>query len=142
MSLLCRKQWSAATTNTVLVGDDTDLLILLCYHANLISHDLFFCPEPKKNAKNIRVWNIKSVKEQLRSELCESILFMHGILSCDTTSHLYGSWKGASLKKFKTNAAKVFNTPFLSPDGVTTAGEKALLTIYNGKPANALVSLR
>ncbi len=137
----------AATTNTILVGDDTDLLILLCYHANLTSHDLFFCSEPKKNAKKIRVWNIKSIKEQLGSELCESILFVHGILGCDTTSRLYGIGKGASLKKFKTNAAfreqaKVFNTPFASPDDVTAAGEKALLTIYKGKPSDALDSLR
>ena len=34
--------------NTVLVGDDTDLLVLLCYHANLDSCDIFFRPEPKK----------------------------------------------------------------------------------------------
>ena len=40
---------SATSCNTVLVGDDTDLLVLLCYHASLESHDLFFCPEPKKN---------------------------------------------------------------------------------------------
>ena len=39
---------SATTTNTVLVGDDTDLIILLCYHASLESHDLFFCPEPRR----------------------------------------------------------------------------------------------
>ncbi len=55
----------AATTNTVLVGDDTDLLILLCYRANLTLHDLFFCPELKKNAKKIRDWNIKSLKNSL-----------------------------------------------------------------------------
>ncbi len=79
----------AATTNTVLVGDDTGLLILLCYHANLTLHDMFFCPEIKKNVKKIRVWNITSTKEQLGSELCESILFVHGILGCDATSRLY-----------------------------------------------------
>ena len=33
---------SASTANTVLVGDDTDLLILLCYHAPLdSSHEIF-----------------------------------------------------------------------------------------------------
>jgi hypothetical protein len=138
-------EW-AATTNTVLVGDDTDLLILLCYHANLRSNDLFFCPE-QKNAKKIRVWNIKAIKEQLGSELCENILFLHGILGCDTTSRLYGIGKGASLKRFKKNAvfreqAKVFNTPSASPDNVIAAGEKALVAIYNGKPSDTLDSLR
>ena len=46
---------SATTTNTVLVGDDTDLIVLLCYHASMESHDLFFRPEPKRNTKNPRI---------------------------------------------------------------------------------------
>jgi hypothetical protein len=31
---------------TAVVGDDTDLLILLLYHVNLNSHEVFFTPEP------------------------------------------------------------------------------------------------
>ena len=33
---------SSRTMDTVLVGDDTDLLFLLCYHAELDVSDLFF----------------------------------------------------------------------------------------------------
>ena len=43
---------SAATSTTVLVGDNTDLIVLLYCHASLDSHDLFFSPEPKKNKKS------------------------------------------------------------------------------------------
>ena len=43
---------SATTSKTVLVGEDTDLIVLLCYHASLDSHDLFFHPEPKKCTKS------------------------------------------------------------------------------------------
>lgn len=46
---------SARVVDTVLVGDDTDLLVLLCYHASLHSHNIFLKPEPKKNAKNHRI---------------------------------------------------------------------------------------
>ena len=42
---------SAASTNTVLVGEDTDLIVLLCYHASIESHDLFLYPEQKDNKK-------------------------------------------------------------------------------------------
>ena len=42
---------SATTSKTVLVGEDTDLIVLLCCHASLDSHDLFFCSEPKKHKK-------------------------------------------------------------------------------------------
>ena len=91
---------SASTSNTVLVGDDTDLIVLLCYHAKLESHDLFFCPEPKKNTKKLRIWNIKATKEKLSQDICSNILFIHAFLGCDTTSCLYGIGKGMSLSKF------------------------------------------
>ena len=36
----------ARVADTVLVGDDTSLLVLLCYYACLESHNIFFKPEP------------------------------------------------------------------------------------------------
>ena len=42
---------SASVQDTVLVGDDTDLLVLLLCHSNPTGKGLFFAPEPKKNAK-------------------------------------------------------------------------------------------
>ena len=53
---------SALTVDTVFIGDNTDLLILLIYHASLDSRNLFL---PKKNTKNSRVWNIRAVKQHL-----------------------------------------------------------------------------
>ena len=41
---------SATTSKTVLVGEDTDFIVLLCYHSSPDYHDLFFRPEPKKIA--------------------------------------------------------------------------------------------
>ena len=36
-------------SETPLVGDDTDLLVLMCYyHSKNAAHNLFFMPEPKK----------------------------------------------------------------------------------------------
>ena len=53
------------------------------------------------------------MKKQLGPEICNNILFIHAILGCDTTSHLYGIGKSTSLKKFKPSKhfqqqAKVF----------------------------------
>ena len=39
---------SAAENNVVLVGDDTDLLILLLHQQYEDKHDVYFAPEPKK----------------------------------------------------------------------------------------------
>ena len=42
---------SAETKPTVLIGDDTDLLVLLLANADLSHEPVFFAPEPKKNVK-------------------------------------------------------------------------------------------
>ena len=138
---------SAIMSTTILVGDDTDLLILLCYHSSLHSHRVFFRPEPKKSTKKPCVWNIQVVKEQLGPEICTHMLFLHVILGCDTTSHLYGIGKGTSLKKFKSSThfreqAKVFDAQSAFPEDIVVAGEQALVCLYNGKPAERLDSLR
>ena len=79
---------SARTNTTVLVGDDTDLLVLLCYLASKDGCDLYFRPEPKVNARGTRVWHMKRVKDQLGREACTNFLFLHAITGCDTTSCL------------------------------------------------------
>ena len=55
---------SAKERNTVLVGVDTDLLVLLCFYTRSDSFDLYFKPEPKANSRR-RVRNMKKVIEQL-----------------------------------------------------------------------------
>ena len=40
---------TAEYSNTVVIGDDTDLLVLLIYHTKLIHNEICFIPEPKKN---------------------------------------------------------------------------------------------
>jgi hypothetical protein len=138
---------SVTTRNTVPIGDDTDLLILLICHTNLESHDLFFHPEPKKSTNNPRVWSIKAVKQNLGSSVCTHILFMYAILGCDTTSRLKGIGKGAALKKFVISEtfldqANVFDTASASTADVVAAGDNALVCLYNGKPGEGLDSLR
>lgn len=45
----------ARAQDTVVVGEDTYLLVLLCHHTNPGSHKIFFRPEPKQAATNIKV---------------------------------------------------------------------------------------
>ena len=95
--------------------------------------------------KNPKVWNIKAVQEQLGPQICSKHL--HAVLGCDTTSHLYGIGKGTSLKKFKSSQhfreqAKVFATESATSKEISTAGEQALVILYNGTPGESLDSLR
>ena len=137
---------SARTKTTILVGDDTDLLVLLCYHASEDGCDLYFRPEPKGNARGARAWHMKRVKEQLGKEVCRNLLFLHAVTGCDTTSRLYGVGKATALKKFENvlhfkQQANVFSRHSTVSD-VVSAGEKALVSLFGGKPGVGLNALR
>ena len=67
---------AAETRNTVLVGDDTDLLVLLLHHLLPLENKIYFAPEPKKNATG-RVWDIKQIQSDLGSFTCKHLLFLH-----------------------------------------------------------------
>ena len=130
-------QKAIESSDTVLVGDDTNLLVLALYHFKLTGHNLFFAPAPKKNAKQ-RIWDINPTKEDLGMFFCKHKLFQHAILSCDTTSRLFGIRKGAIVKKLKENATlkqavEVFDSVSSTQEDIESAGEKALVAIYNGK---------
>jgi len=79
------------------------------------------------------VWDIKAVKEALGPEICTSVLFLHAILGCDSTSHRYGIGKDVSLKKFKSSLhfrekAKVFNANSATHLDIVAAEEEVLVS--------------
>ena len=133
---------------TVLVGEDTDLLVLLCFHTKSTSRNIYFRPEPKHGANHPpKCWIIALLKIEIRLEVCHSVLFMHAILGCDTTSSIYGIGKKAALKLAYTSApfigyAQVFNDPEASKTYLISAGEDALVTLYKGRPGYKLDLLR
>ena len=92
---------AAANEDTLLVGEDTDLLVLLCYYAKDLPSKLYLRPEPKAQTKRAKTWDICVTRKGLGDAVCNNILFLHAILGCDTTFKLYGIGKGASLKVYK-----------------------------------------
>ena len=113
---------SSKSIKTVLVGDDTDLLVVLCHYVDMSAHDLFFIPQPKPRSNTRKVWNIKETVSALGPEICTNILFLDAILGCDTTSALHGIGKGQALKKIKMDAvfrdqASVFSIKDWHPCG-------------------------
>ena len=85
---------SASHKETVLFGDDTDLLVLLLHHAEMDAHEVFLKSEPKKSAQHNNIWCIRQSKQLLGPGVCDHIIFIHAILGCDVTSHLFGLGKG------------------------------------------------
>ena len=138
---------SAATKNTVLVADDADLVILLCYYADPDGFDLFMQCSTRGTTKKNRIWDIKVTQSELGADICNNILFIHAILGCDTTSRLYGLGKGLTLKRFTSSAlfrdkAEQFCKKDATVDGVIDVGEGELVCLYSGKEGENLDGLR
>ena len=92
---------------TVLIGEDTVLLVLLLYPAEMDAKELFFRLEPRQRDMTERkLWDIKKTKTVLGRNVTSSILFVHAfnLLGCDTTLRVHGIGKGIALKKAKINA--------------------------------------
>ena len=69
---------SAKAADTILVMDDTDLLILLCYYADIRSKGLYLKPELRQKTKTPRIWDIM----KLKNVLGEQNLCLHSVCAC------------------------------------------------------------
>ena len=120
---------SAAKHETVLVGDDTDLLVLLIYRAKNVKHNVFIRPETGDG--RVRREINAAMRALLGSVVTNNIMFMHAILGCDTTSGVSSLGKKLSISKFKSDSqfqdqAKVFMSQGASKDDIiSAAGETA-----------------
>ena len=121
---------SAERVDTVLVGEDTDLLVLLLHHVKDTHNNITF------TSFGCRMWNIKKAKSLLGQETSNHLLFLHALTGCDTTSSPYSIGKKTALAKFKNNlelreASQIF-TASSDIEAIQKAGEKALVILYGG----------
>ena len=76
---------SAATKNTVLVADDTDLVIMLCYYADPDGFDLFMQFDTGDNEDEPHL-GYQSHQSESGADICKNILFIHAILGAYPSS--------------------------------------------------------
>ena len=135
------------TNDTVLVGDDTDLIVLLLYHSTAdCPNKIFFKPEPKGGCP-VRYMDIAEVRGNLGEEICRNLLFVRAILGCDTTSRMFGFGKATVFSliqkdEYFCEQAAVFSSSESSKSDVIEAGEKALMCLYKAKHAENLSAMR
>ena len=86
---------------TVLIGEDTDVLVLALHHFTN-EQALYFTYEPKQNQQLAEVWNIGH-KKQILGKICHGILVIHAFSGCDTTSRIDSVGKPAVLEKYRKN---------------------------------------
>ena len=86
----------SGVSDVIVVGEDTDLLVLLCYFAEPNTKRLFFISDRTQNSK---LWDIKQLQQTLGYRISNILPVIHSLTGCDTTSRLFGIGKGPALKK-------------------------------------------
>ena len=130
--------------SATLIGEDTDLLVLLLYHApaNDCKH-LYF--RSGKGTPN--VYNITVLKRLPGDDVCSDLLFIRAFSGCDTTSRIFGKkYMGKKSVVQKVIAgdsvlheySKVFRTPMADPATVETTGCNAMVSLFNGGKSDSL----
>ena len=126
-----------------LIGEDTDLLLLLLYYADCKNETLIFRSD-KKNYCN--VYDIHVIKTELGPEVCRYLLFIHTFTGSDTTSRIFNVGKQTVFGKLKDpmiiNVAKNFTTPGLDKNLICEHGLKAMVIVCGGKLKVDLMQLR
>ena len=137
---------STDNSTTCVVGEDTDVLVLLMYHAIDNGNDLFYTSDTKSGLKKKKIWDIIKTKKVLGEDQCRILPFIHGFTGCDTTSRIYGIGKHVAFKKLMTDEhlkqqADIFIKQS-TKEVVIKAGNEAFLSPYNGTPNQDLDKLR
>ena len=130
---------------TTLIGEDTDLLILLLYYADTNNKGLYFRSDKSTVPK---VYDISEMKQVLGSDLCSQLLFIHAFTGCDTTSRIYNVGKKSAFQKLANGeltiqtCANVFLLPNQTKNVIEDLGSKVMAVMFGGKSTDSLASLR
>lgn len=91
---------SSQQNSTIVIGSETNLLILLCFYANDDTCGLYLRSDKKiKATKSTRLWNILQTKNMLGSLKSTYLLFVHAFGGCQTTSRIFGVGEGVLYSK-------------------------------------------
>ena len=133
---------AAVDTTTIVIGEDTDLLLLLCYYTKETSKDIYF---KYGTSVSDKAWHIQQLQRNLTPELCQDILTLHAYFGCDTTS-LFNIGMTACLKLYKEKgfreAVSLFRQPNIPKEDIHNAGNVMMVATYKGSKGKDLDDLR
>ena len=124
----------AHTKPVVVVADDTDILILLQHHFRPAEHKSVYLQTSSK------LISIEIIKRSIDPVLSKSLLFIHALSGCDTTSGSYCIGKISAMGKYVDLkvASQIFMLPNKDHNEGEQAGNEALAIIYACKQGTDL----
>lgn len=122
--------------SVVIVGEDTDLLVLMTHMAK--NHQNVYFRKAGKGSTAAKLYSINSFKHKV---LLEHILFIHAFSGCDTVSAIFGMGKNRIINVLKQNrqlreGLKFFKNPNPSKNQIATSGENVIIALYGGKESD------
>ena len=139
---------SSLLHTTTLIGEDTDLLVLLLYYAQSDSKGLYFRSDKSKADGGVKVYNINHLKEVLGLDVCSQLMFIHAMTGCDTTSRIFGVGKKTVFHKLVNGdpVLRAFGNAFTVPNQTTEVindlGCQAMAVLFGGKCIDSLATMR
>ena len=133
---------------TTLVGEDTDLLILLLHYSRTDNEAIYFRSDANKQSKEHKVYNINLLKEALGDDVCNELLFIHAYSGCDSTSRIFGIGKKSAFQKLvksdpvMKSCACAFIVQNKSQEDISELGKDLMVDLFGGKSKDTLSSLR
>lgn len=133
--------------NVFIVGEDTDLLVLLTFHVAVSEEPIsnVFLIKPGKQNQETVIYSPSNCR--LPEDVRKYALFLHAFTGCDTTSSFFRQGKIKLIKKFMTNQnllhqASIFLDPIATPGQVAEAGIHIIKTLYTGGSSKSLNQVR
>lgn len=87
------------TKTTVVIGEEANLLVLMCFYANAENCQLYLRSYKKHKAKSARLWNITETHLLLGEDNLRHLLFVNAFGGCQSTSHIFGIGEGVIFSK-------------------------------------------
>ncbi|KAK4312183.1 hypothetical protein Pmani_007683 [Petrolisthes manimaculis] len=94
---------------TTLIGEDTDILVLLLYYAQRDSKDLYYRSGKAKADGRFKVYDIKHLQEILGHDVYSQLMFIHAMTGSDTTSRVATPWEGRKGLPRVANLARCYS---------------------------------
>ena len=132
-----------------MAADDTDIVVMLCFHYNTSLNNIFFCTERSeiqkvRAHKGRKYWRINQIADAL--QVSNHILFCHAWSGCDTTSAMYQQGKLKILELLNSkdvqSQADYFGKLESTQTVIGEAGSKLAIKCYGGRNTDTLGRLR
>ena len=132
-----------------IVGEDTDILVLLLHHWAPSMANIFLRSEPKKNS-GLKLVNIERYSMKLSPAVKNNLLFVHAWGGCDTTSATFGHGKSKILKLVGLKCPQqdvmavcnIFNAEDRNQEEIIESGTNLFKIMYGGNIDDELGHLR